>query len=97
MQSITKQRIQSTQTHRVNRTTRRSEISNLKDVSVFDDLIWKGRLFHTYGAAEVKISDQVNVCAQTEDRERKYWKKGIDGGLVCKLSGVQSSRRSSVK
>ena len=41
---------------------------------------------------EKKVSDQASVCTQTEDRELIY-QKSIAGWLVCKLSGVQSSRQ----
>ena len=37
-----------------------------------------------------KISDQVSAHAQREEREWKYQKKSIAGGLVSKFSGVQS-------
>ena len=40
-----------------------------------------------------KISDQVSACAQRKDREWRYQKMSIAGRLVCKLSGVQSSRQ----
>ena len=50
-------------------------------------------LFQTDGAAQKKISDQASACTQREDKELKYQKKSVAGGLVCKLSGVQSSRQ----
>ena len=41
-----------------------------------------------------KISDQASACTQREDREWKDQKKSVAGGLVRKLSAVQSSDRS---
>ena len=40
-----------------------------------------------------KISDQVGACTQREDTKWKYQKKSAAGELVCKPSGVQSSRQ----
>ena len=62
-------------------------------MSVFDDLIRKGRLFQTIQHKK-KISEQASACTQREDKQLKYQKKSIAGELVCKLSGVQSSRQS---
>ena len=56
---------------------------SLTDVSVFDDRIWQRRLFQADGAANKKVSDQVSVCVQREDREWKYQKKSVAGGLIC--------------
>ena len=61
-------------------------------MSVFDDLTWQGRLFQTVQRKK-KISDHVSAFTQKEYREWKHHKKSIAGGLVCKLSGVQSDRR----
>ena len=35
------------------------------------------------------ISDQASARAQREDREWKYQRKSVAGGLICKLSRVQ--------
>ena len=31
------------------------------------------------------MADQASACAQREDKEWKYQKKSVPGGLVCKL------------
>ena len=44
-----------------------------------------------------KTSDQVSACSQREDREWKYQKKSVAGGLVCKLfSQVDRSDQAEV-
>ena len=43
-----------------------------------------------------KISDQVSVRAHRGDKEWKYQKKSVAGGLVCKLARVQSGRAEAV-
>ena len=57
-------------------------------MSVFDDLILQGTVQTVQHRN--KISDQASACAQTENKEWKYQKKSVAGGLVGKHS-VQSS------
>ena len=68
---------------------RRDFKSYLKDLNVFDYLTLQGKLFQTDGYSIRKISLSKRVRAH---REWKMQKKSVAGGLVCKLSGVQSSR-----
>ena len=50
---------------------------------MFHELTLHGRLFPTDGVAyKKKISDQVSACTHREDREWKYQKKSVAGGLV---------------
>ena len=57
-----------------------------------DDLILQG-IVPDRRCGIKKISDQASACTQREDKELKYQKKSVAGGLVCELSGVQSSRQ----
>ena len=43
----------------------------------------KGKCSRQMVQHKKKISDQVTVCAQRDNREYKYQKKIIAGGLVC--------------
>ena len=65
----------------------------MKDVSVFDNLTLQGDCSKQTVQHKKKISDQASACTQRDDRKWKYQKKSVAAGLVCKLSGVQSSRR----
>ena len=42
----------------------------------------KGDCFRQTVQHKKKISDQVSKCAQREDKEWKYQKKGVAGGMV---------------
>ena len=39
------------------------------------------------------ISDPASACTQREDKEWKYQKKSVAGGMVCIYIGIQSSRQ----
>ena len=63
-------------------------------MSTLDDLTLQRKCSIQAVQHKKKMSDQVSAYTQREDREQKYQKKSVGGGLVCKLQDLSQIKRN---